>query len=550
MTIFDVCCATKSGVNPTPDSSLTSSIANAPWPAQPTLSSLKVNTEQVPTPISLDYKYKSDNIYCNLYNAASYYFYHCLPFATIVKRMTEETMRKGLEWVPRFQSKCPRCGMEYKKNVTSCQVCHYEGTFLKPNPMQQSMLINREGHSLIEKCNSYNWTLEELCVSFLTVSLVYNQPIILARSTYFYDTMGNLLGEVPGEFIPVSPTAAKYIIDIDGTPGDKTGFTLADRSVCSPMDNPAHPGFDEENHRLYPSRWRIGEDNGYGTSAVGLYYGDGEVYHQVFGIPSLNYGMPLILLASIEVRALIAIASRTRKYYETGHPLGILVIAGIDNSNMSAMKRQIQEVMNDDPYATPLIGIPPVRADIGGAAKWIPFADNPTSEMVAVKRELIERVCAFFGIPSFVMGDLSNNRGVSNEEYQIALLDRSLLPLRKHVNSMLDWIVKKYPMITDWYLHVVEPPDKEATDDEDAFGKKIENAKGLRDLNFRAVSQGNGEIEMSSTPDTEDPFTALSQTMLNPRSSQSSDGDVRPSKTNAPKNPIESMTKSISGSDD
>lgn len=520
------------------------SLAEEPFPGADVSSipSSDAKLVRVELPRNLEFKYKDDSYYTYLYRLASFYFYHCSTIATIAKRMSEEAMRRGVEWVPRFQSKCPNCGQEYLRNVTKCAVCGFTGKFLKPDVAQQKMLVNYEGTPLLTHVNRYGWSIYDLCSCFLVLTIVYNQPVILARSLYVSDTQGVISAEIPQEFIAIPPSSARMLFDERGDPGDGTGFTIFNRSRAIPMQN--YHGRDEEGHRLYPARWCICDE--FTGSGPGTYYSDKEIYHKTYGITSINYGLPVVMLVATEVRALIALTARTEKYYSTGHPLGILTITNMDPISMSTIKRSLQNLMEEDPYSTPLIGIPPAASD-SGTAKWIPLADNPTNQLVAVKRELLERVCALYGVPSFIMGDLSAHKGVSNEAYQITLLDRELFSLRRHANGLLDWIIAKYPTITDWVLRIVEPPDKQSTDDADAFAQRIENAKGLQELGFRIISQNNGEIEVSATPMSYDPIEALTAKMLNPNDPDGNNGDeqqARAAKTAAAENEVEELTKS------
>lgn len=95
-----------------------------------------------------------------------------------------------------------------------------------PDISQQKLLINYEGGSLFDKANRNGWTLLQLCRSFLIITLTYNQPVILCKSTYLVDEHMNVTDEFPQEFIPISPAKAKMVYDATGTPGNGWGFSV------------------------------------------------------------------------------------------------------------------------------------------------------------------------------------------------------------------------------------------------------------------------------------------------------------------------------------
>jgi hypothetical protein len=61
-------------------------------------------------PKSTDFRNNKSTFYIDQYARASYYFYHCSILSTVILRIAQEALRNGIEWKPRFQSKCPRCG--------------------------------------------------------------------------------------------------------------------------------------------------------------------------------------------------------------------------------------------------------------------------------------------------------------------------------------------------------------------------------------------------------------------------------------------------------
>lgn len=527
---------------------------------------IKTTLVNIESPKNLEFKNKDSAYFSSLYRLASYYFYNCSMLSMTITRIKTEALRKGLEWVPRFQARCPRCGTAFPKTVSKCSVCEFQGKFQKPDVTQQKTFINWEGGSLITKCNRYGWSLIDLCGSYLTQSLCYNQPLVLCKSVYVADHTGLVRDEIPQEFIPIAPASARMLCDERGNPGDGTGFCIFDRYVKYDMnakDVKLSSRDPLTGMKLYPARWEISED--LTAQSTGMLYNDNEIFHKCYGLESVNYGLPLSMLVATEIKAWIAASLRIEKYYSTGHPLGILVISGITQDAFATVKRSIELQMKADPYALPMLGIPPAQ-ERASAAKWIPFSDPPTEQTILVMQSLQERISSIFGMSGLFMGDTNSMRGNANEKHQMAIVDRTLLSIRHHVNSMLRWIISKYKTITDWELKLVEPPDDQSRDEEDERNKKYQNALLLKELGFEIISQSDGNIEVSSTPMDYDPIKAITEGILNPAPDKaedrkspilsdpgkkfSTDKDDLPSKTFAPDSDVERAVKGFSISAD
>lgn len=467
---------------------------------------------ETPAPKNVDYRNRKSSFHIDQYARASYYFYHCSIVPTTVLRITQEAIRNGLDWKPKFQSKCPRCGHEYQKSTRKCTVCDYEGDMILPDESQKDLLVNWEGTPLLKKVNRNGWDMLQLVRSFLIISLTYNQPVILCKSTYLADEHGNVLEEFPQEFIPVSPTKAKMIYDETGQPGNNMGFCITDRK--SAIDLSTEQVSEEmfrtgyyNNKRYYPCAWAITETDG-GFEDGGDYFAEQEIYHDTYMLPSVTYGTPLCLLVEANIRAWMAMELRTEKYYSTGHPPGVFIINNITPDSTSKLQQSIRMQMREDPYTIPVLGIPPA-SDKATSTKWHPFSVDPAESMIAVKQELLQRITAIFGMSGLFLGDTDSMKGNSNEAHQIALLDRNLVVIRGYVNKFLDWIIHKYKGITDWVLKVVEPSDNQALDEAEKFNKQLLNAKLAKDLGFEIISQNDGKIEISATPQSYDPIKSL-----------------------------------------
>lgn len=456
---------------------------------------------KIPAPKNIDYFEQSSLYFLDLYYRASYYFYSCSIFSTVVRKIVEEALRNGVEFVPRFQSKCPRCHTEYKTTTKKCKVCGFDGKMDMPDLTQKDLLINWRGAPLIDEVNRNGWSMLKLAGSFTVLTLVYNEPLILCKSLYPVTEDGTAVDEIPQEFVPISPTKARMLFDERGEPGQNKGFTLRERNQVYDMidaQNPEASGYNN-GQRLYPARWCVSEADG-GWDAGADYYAPQEVYHDVYSVPSMTYGTPICTLVEYDIRAWIAMELRVEKYYNTGHPLGIFAVSGITPEQLSVIQQSIREQMVDDPYTMPMMGIPPGGGDTVKTAKWFQLADNPTADMMSVKSELAQRISGAFGVSGLFLGDVSAIRGNSNETQQMAIMDRNLAGIRRHINAFFAWIVSKYKGITDWELRVAEPADEQTRKQAEDLNKELVNAQLAQSIGFPIISLIDGKVEIGSTP--------------------------------------------------
>ena len=455
----------------------------------------------VSAPQSLDYFEESSMYFVATYQRASYYFYNCSILSTVIRKIVEEALRNGIEFVPRFQSKCPRCGTEYENTTKRCRVCGFKGIMHTPDLTQKELLINWRGRNLLEEVNKNGWTMQDLAASFTILSLVYNQPLILCKSLYAVNESGEAIDEIPQEFVPIAPTKARMLYDNTGEPGKGTGFTLFDRSSIYDMNDCSSPescGY-HDGMRLYPARWCISEaDGGWDTEAT--YYANEEIFHKVYSIPSMTYGTPFSTLIEYDIRAWISLEMRVEKYYNTGHPQGIFAVSGITPEQLATIQQSIREQMVDDPYSMPMMGIPPGGGDTVKTAKWFQLADNPTGDMMKVKSELQQRIAGAYGVSGLFLGDVNALKGNSNETQQLAIMDRNLAGIRTHINAFLGWIVSKYRGITDWTLRVTEPADEQTRKQAEDLNKELINAQLAQNIGFPIISLIDNKIEIGVTP--------------------------------------------------
>ena len=440
--------------------------------------------------------------YFMMYQKAVYYFYNCSILASVIKRVVEETLRNDIELVPTFAVKCPECLTEFPGKIKKCKSCGYQGDFITPDYKQKRLLRNWEGGDIEDKINKNGQSLFDLTKDFLYNALVFGHPLVLCRSLYTHNPYGEIIDEVPLEFMTLTPMRAFLVFDERGVPGRDYGFTLFDRETQFKLDKEYNkemgPGFTEEGHKIYTTHWIISPTEG-GPREQGEQYSNKEVYSHPFGIPSRYYGIPNCIPIQLDIHAWMALSARVTKYYNVGHPQGVFVINSTNTDNLDSIMQTLKLKMAGDPFAIPVMALPP--ANQGGRAQWIPFADNPTGDMMAVKSELLQRISAQFGMNGLFLGDTHALKGNSNEQQQAAVLDRNLMGVRHYVNHFLKWLTRKYVGVTDWVYKVGEPPDDSEAKKLDLALKHAELRLKHRELGFGVIGLDEDyNIDMTATP--------------------------------------------------
>lgn len=492
-----------------------------------TVSSVPSRIIAVDSPESIRYAERVDEHQASVYAMCTYWYTSCSILSTVINNIASNSLRDGIEWHPLFESKCPQCGTPYPATVTYCTVCKFEGEFIVPDESQKSLFVNYEGTSMLDKVNKHGWDLMDLAHWFSVSSLVYNQPICLAKSVYIVDEYENLPeegGQVLQEFVPISPIHARMHYDERGAPGNGTMFRLSDRKHKYHITDKgiAETGRTKEGYKLYPARWEIAFDEG--NAGDGVLYTDKEIYHKTFGLTSLNYGTPIATLISTDIRAWIAYEKRIEMYLSRGHPPGFLIINGIDPDAFQSLRKDVALTMREDPYNIPIISTPPIQDKVTNI-KWLPVMSEPSENMISLKQELLERIVSAFGSSILMYNDTEAMKGTAGPEAQMSITDRTLTNMRRHLNKFFSWILSKFPMITDWGLRVVEPSDNAARDRLEEENRQLVNAQLYKALGFQVKSQKDGQIEISETPAEFDPLTRLlDPAMTDPTTMERIDG--------------------------
>lgn len=460
-------------------------------------------------PTNIDFRNMSQYNFADSLHRAGWFYHNVSIFPTIVLRIVKETFRHGLDWEARFALKCEQCGGEYDEHVEECEC----GSKLLRPPMESQKdyfkrpLIERDSPSFDDEANDNGKSLLELCKAFLEQSLVYNNPYVLAVCDYITDDNGEWTDRIVREFVQIDPLKTKRLFNESGSPGDGHGFLLEDRSTVYDMNE---SGGYINGKRLYPAHYKVSFS--YGDSDGAEYYMRDEIYSATIFGESLNYGYPPCLYAYDALMTYHFIEKRNAREIEQGHPRGVLALHGVDSDTAQDIRNGMKDLMDDDPYSIPVISTTPQMGREGRLIDYVPLSETNFSERLGLKNEIRDRICALLGVPNLFVSDVSQSGGLNNESQQISIFDRYLDDLRLAVETMLDWAMSFFPLITD-FRKIVSMGDPTDPESQMTVGQKrmenVQYAMMMQQLGFEIINYKDGEFEFSSMPKAVDPFGGM-----------------------------------------
>lgn len=417
---------------------------------------------------------------------------------TIISRSVTELFRYGIDFEPAFVKKCITCGHEYQNNVTVCPYCNSR-KLVRPDESQKDYFVRPDGTSFLDEANDNGQTLKDLCRSYADMQYQDNEGAILAVTGDVVDTeTKHLERSYPLEFICIDPKYFRLLYDDTAEQGTIYGFTMDDRHNLIYMDqDPSHlQTRTPEGKVIYPAYYQVGNSPG-ATGETWAYTKD-ELYHNHWFKQTLIYGIPPWFSIEDDLLTYHYIEKHNLKKYKYGYVRKILVFPGFSSQVMAEVARGVQEVLAKNDLSIPIVGLPPQPPGSGEMrAQTLELGTESTSDLMQVKNDIRDRLCAHIGVPNLFVGDVVGSGGLNNESQQITTFDRYLMDKYDYCDDLLDWILSWFPKITDWKLRVVRP--SKADQENKRLLEQIQVAQGFRNLGF-GITYSNGEFSYTEKP--------------------------------------------------
>ena len=430
--------------------------------------------------------------------------------STIISRTVTELTRYNFKFEPNFAKKCLHCGYETRTMVDECPKCHHM-EFREPDKTQLDYFKRPNGKSFIDEANDSGQSLKEVVRSYAENEFLFNQAYLLCIARNIFDPATGRLHSIdlgdgkkeeevyPVEFISLDPIKVQQLFDDSGTPGREYGFVLADRHKPYSLKDDAEEivQLTEEGIEIFPAAYKVGEN--LGASGQNWYYMQHEIYQDHWMRPALTYGIPTWYDIDDDLQAWHYIEKSELKKRKYGYVRKILILPGFGEEDVPEITKGITDALATNDNSIPIVCTPPQLAGVAEMkAQVLDLMSDATSDMLASKNDIRDRLCAHIGIPNLFAGDVEASGGMNNESQQITVYDRYLMDKYDFIDRMCEWIMSWWAnKITDWKL-ILDRPTKAMADAKKRMDK-IQEAQLMKQMGFD-IEQVDGEFYYSREP--------------------------------------------------
>lgn len=478
------------------------------------------------------YRVSEQSNYWYMYVLMNWYRREVSVLSTAINRGATELLRHDLDLVPAFSLKCQDCGYEAQTIIKQCPVCK-SFRLRRPDTTQKDYFRRPNGKSFLEEANDNGQTLKDVIKSYAECQYLNNQGYILCiTGDIVRKEDGRLLRAYPLEFIAQAPEYVMCLFNRTGKPGTTYAFTRDDRCSMINLDETedALNDYTDDGKELYPAYWKIGESPG----ANGQYwlYTKEEVYQDHWFRPSLTYGIPIWFDIEDDLLTYHYIEKHFHSRFKFGYVRKILVLPGFNPTDVKNVAKGIQDVLSTNDNSIPIICTPP---QIAGTAEMkaqaLDLGTEDASQTLQYKNDIRDRICAHCGLPNIFAGDTESSGGMNNESQQITVFDRYLMDKYNYIDTLCDWFMSWFPMITDWKLRVNRP--SKAYTDSKRRTDKIQEAQMMKSLGFD-IKYVDGEFRYSEEPIDQIQRKEQEAQMAQAQQQQIADGGMLPGDGDGP----------------
>ena len=409
---------------------------------------------------------------------------------TLALRSAVELTRFDIIAKPRFVKKCDVCGYESQTMIDECPDCGADHTHLRrPDHRKKNSLKKTNGKTWIEEANNNKQPLKELIKSFAFTEYQINQAYLICSTAVTYDAEdGTKVINVPKEFLVIDPIRVQQLYDDTGELGTTYGFTMDARDRMLNLKSDKVQDTDEilrlnnEGKLIYPASYKVGSN--IGASGTYRLYTNDEVYQAHWFKPAMTYGIPIWFSIWDDLKAWNALEKHFFKKYNYGFTRKLIFIPGVQDDDIDEVTKGITDVLAKNDNSLPIICMPPV---MGQTAEIRPYAldlgTENSQDALAVKDNIMNRVCAFVGVPNLFAGDVEASGGMNNESQQIVVFERFLTEKLAYIDHLLDWFSSWFPdFYEDWIL-VMDRPSRTEVDARKRIDK-MQEASMMKQLGF------------------------------------------------------------------
>ena len=390
-------------------------------------------------------------------------------FADTVQTIVQETLRNGVEWKPRFASKCKLCDFESQEEIDKCPNCGSD-QLREPNKSELRLFQRLDGTSFIDKANDNGQSLMDVLNLAVRNTVVFDKPVWLLINAYVTKPTGEVDRVYPQELLALDPRYVEPIYDRNsGRFGNGTRVCLRHRDESQAGDKCKTCGM-----KLYDIQYRS-----VATGAARSYV-EGEVITGSLYHPFLITGYPLILKMADDMFAYHYIEKRIRKNFEKGRPPGMIGVKSSNPASLYAEWQKIQAKMKEDPSYVPIIACD--AAGSGSPITYVNLMQDLNAYVLPMKEEIRQRHGSLFGVSIIYQNDTSNSGGLKNDLNLIRMTRNSVERMRGFVDDKLLRPLIRAFGIEDHDLIITPDDDEDKAAELAMKQKEAEYAKTLADM--------------------------------------------------------------------
>ena len=429
--------------------------------------------------------------------------------STLIHRSVSELTRYDIIFEPVFAKKCNDCGYETRTMVKVCPHCG-STNLRRPDKSQLEYFKRPNGKSFLEEANNNGQSLKEVVRSYAEMQYLHNQAYILCVARDIYDPVTGKIHTVdlgngkteeevyPVEFISLDPIKVQQLFDDSGTLGRTYGFCIDDRHTAFSINDDIEDlnKAVENGKQVYFAAYKVGDN--LGAAGRVWYYMQHEIYQDHWFRPCLTYGIPIWFDIEDDIQAWHYIEKSELKKRKFGYVRKILILPGFGEDSVEEVTRGITDVLATNDNSIPIVCTPPQMQGVAEMhAQVLDLMSDATSDMLASKDDIRNRLCAHIGVPNLFAGDVEASGGMNNESQQITVYDRYLMDKMAYIDKLLAWVLSWWPQITDWRL-VLDRPTKAMSDAKKRMDR-IQECQAMIQMGFEA-EQVDGEFYYSREP--------------------------------------------------
>lgn len=449
------------------------------------------NEEQISKIVELPYNYEV---------LLKYAFYNEV-VRTVHDAIIREVVRNRWEVKPKWQCKCPQCGVEYQTNKEKCPDCQVE-TML-PDSDQKKML-----QAFLDYPNPDN--------EFLNIVKSTMRYMLSVDDWWLSIQYANT--ETPLTMYVEDSVYMRVCADKKGRIGNKEYFC----PICT----------EEDPNNIYSSEGMCRKHKDTKLKETAYAYVDGGEIKARFSKDEILHGITEPFLPSLYgksklvscIRILLSLTAMDKwnfDIYTTGKLAQILVFHGLNqndvNELMTEAKKQ-RDLVEEDPQTAAISN--KLRTLGLGTKEGVTKVDAmpPSEKMQSIDWWKLWRevVCAVYGVTPIFVGVVESGKTGANPRMQIDVQNNTTEMYQRSFEEPFNNIIVPKLGVYDWKFEFNPVEEKDEMQDISVLQAKVETVIRAANAGMQAELTDEGEVHISGKPKP-----------------------VKPSQAYQPKNPFE-----------